>query len=264
MHKNRTALNTTLSNVMTKAVMKASSKLLRDFGEVEQLQVSKKGTGSFVSSADLRVEETLIKELRLARPDYGIISEESEALPPEEGCQYTWIIDPLDGTNNFLHGIPHFAVAIALQKDGETIAACIYDPTKDEMFCAEKGAGAFVNDKRLRVSARSHFSEALISTGPSFIQKNSQLNFSETLTHNLIGFRRMGATSLDLAYVAAGRLDAFVEVNPLIWDTAAGALMVREAGGYVSEINGKERKNESGSILATNTKLHANLIKLFA
>ena len=248
-------------NVMTAAARKAARGLLRDFGEVEQLQVSKKGPGDFVSAADTRVEKVLRQELSKARPDYGFLLEESGEIPGNDrhNC---WVVDPLDGTTNFLHGIPHFAISIALVRDGEPISGVIYQPLTDEMFWAEKGHGAFVNDRRLRVSARNKLEESVIATGiphqgrPGHDRFIKQLSSVMTAT---AGVRRFGAASLDLAYVAAGRCEGFWEIGLKPWDIAAGIILVREAGGYVSEIDGGHDMLTSGHILAANDRLHLPL-----
>ena len=207
------ALRSPVLNVMANAALKAARGLLRDFGEVEQLQVSVKGPGDFVSTADLKAERTLKNELTRARPGYGLLFEEGGA---EAGTdpRHRWIVDPLDGTTNFLHGIPHFAISIALERDGEIVAGLIYDPVRDEMYSAEKGLGAFVNDRRLRVSARRQLADAVIGTGMPFGNRGDQPTYLATLAAVMAGtsgVRRMGAAALDLAYVAAGRFDGFWE-----------------------------------------------------
>lgn len=252
-----------LVNVMTAAIEKAARGLVRDFGEVEQLQVSRKGLGDFVSSADHRAEDILISELRKARPKFGFITEESGEIPGEDTTQ-RWIIDPLDGTSNFLHGIPHFAITVALQMNDEIIAGVTYDPIKDEMFWAEKGRGTFLNQRRIRVSARRQFDEALVGIGAPFGHYGDPELFKERLTRVLpyaAGVRRMGVASLDLAYVACGRFDVFFEEPMHIWDYAAGILMVQEAGGIVTDINGKLKTFESNSVVAGNTDMHGALMK---
>jgi myo-inositol-1(or 4)-monophosphatase len=251
-------------NVMTGAALKAGRSLIRDFGEVEQLQVSVKGPGDFVSTADLKSEKMLRAELGKARPGYGFLMEESGA---EAGSDrhHRWLVDPLDGTTNFLHGIPHFAISIGLERDGELIAGVIYEPVRDEMFWAEKGAGAFHNDRRLRVSARRHLGEALIGTGIPFIGRGDHDRYLETLTSVMAatsGVRRMGVASLDLAYVAAGRFDGFWEFALKPWDIAAGLLIVREAGGYVSDFAGGQGMMASGDVIAANDHLHPALLAL--
>ena len=252
-----------LVNVMTAAIEKAARGLVRDFGEVEQLQDSRKGLGDFVSSADHRAEDILISELRKARPKFGFITEESGEISGEDETQ-TWIIDPLDGTSNFLHGIPHFAITVALKMNDEIIAGATYDPIKDEMFWAEKGRGTFLNQRRIRVSARRQFDEALVGIGAPYGHHGDPELFKERLTKvlpHVAGVRRMGVASLDLAYIACGRFDVFFEEPMHIWDYAAGILMVQEAGGIVTDINGKLKTFETNSVVAGNTDMHGALMK---
>jgi len=246
---------------MANAALKAARGLVRDFGEVEQLQVSIKGPGDFVSTADLKAERTLRAELGRARPGYGLLFEESGATPGSDG-RHRWIVDPLDGTTNFLHGIPHFCISIGLERDGEIVAGVIYEPTRDEMYWAEKGAGAFLNDRRLRVSARRHLADSVIGTGIPFRGRGDHAAYARTLTAVMgatSGVRRMGAAALDLAYVAAGRLEGFWEFGLSPWDIAAGMLIVREAGGYVSDIAGGHEMMATGDVLAANDHLHLPL-----
>jgi myo-inositol-1(or 4)-monophosphatase len=258
------AVRSPIINVMAGAALKAARGLIRDFGEVEQLQVSVKGPGDFVSTADLRAEKTLKAELSRARAGYGLLFEEGGA---SEGSDphHRWIVDPLDGTTNFLHGIPHFAISIGLERDAEIIAGVIYDPTRDEMFWTEKGAGAYLNDRRLRVSARRRLDEALIATGIPFGGRGDQPVYLATLARIAAatsGVRRCGAAALDLAYVAAGRYDGYWEFGLRPWDIAAGMLMVREAGGFVSDLSGGQSVFESGDVLAANGHLHLPLAAL--
>jgi len=251
-------------NVMANAALKAARGLIRDFGEVEQLQVSVKGPGDFVSTADLRAERTLRTELTRARPGYGLLFEEAGAAPGSDP-RHRWIVDPLDGTTNFLHGIPHFSISIALERDGEIVAGVVYEPTRDEMFAAEKGLGAYVNDRRLRVSARRQLSEAVIGTGMPFGARAGGTGYSETLEAIMratSGVRRMGSAALDLAYVAAGRYDGFWEFGLAPWDIAAGMLLIREAGGYVSDVAGGHDMMTTGDVLAANDHLHLPLARL--
>jgi myo-inositol-1(or 4)-monophosphatase len=253
-----------LFNVMERAVRKAARGLVRDFGEVENLQVSVKGPADFVSTADLQAERTLKQELQKARPGYGFLAEEGGTEAGSDG-QNRWIIDPLDGTTNFLHGIPHFCISVALERDGELIAGMIYEPLRDEMFFAEKGSGAFVNHKRLRVSGRRVLGDAVIATGIPFRERGDHpryLNLLESVMGNTAGVRRFGAAALDLAYVAAGRFDGFFEFGLSAWDVAAGIVIVREAGGFVTEIDGGKNMLTSGSILASNDLLRLPLGKL--
>lgn len=249
---------------MAAAALKASRGLLRDFGEVEQLQVSIKGPSDFVSTADLRAERTLRNELTRARPGYSLLFEEGGEVEGSDP-HHRWIVDPLDGTTNFLHGIPHFSISMALQRDGEIVAGVIYDPTRDEMFTAEKGAGAFLNDRRLRVSARRQLGEALIGTGLPFRGRGDHAAFLPTLAAVMgqtCGVRRLGSAALDLAYVAAGRYDGYWEFGLAPWDIAAGLLLIREAGGYVSDLAGGQTMLTSGDVLAANTHLHLPLAAL--
>src|SRR6266581_4506024 len=251
-------------NVMGNAALKAARGLIRDFGEVEQLQVSIKGPGDFVSAADLKADRTIKAELKRARPGYALLFEESGA---EEGSdpRHRWIVDPLDGTTNFLHGIPHFAISIALERDGEIVAGVIYEPIRDEMYWAEKGLGAYVNDRRLRVSARRQLADAVIGTGLPFGDRADHTAYTDTLAavaRATSGVRRMGSAALDLAYVAAGRYDGFWEFGLSPWDIAAGMLLVREAGGYISDMAGGHDMMTSGDVLAANAHLHLPLAAL--
>src|ERR1700722_577943 len=253
-----------LINVMAQAALKAARGLIRDFGEVEQLQVSVKGPGEFVSSADLKAERILRAELAKARPGYGFLLEETGAQPGTD-AHHRWIIDPLDGTTNFLHGIPQWAISIALERDGEIVAGLIYEPLRDESFWAEKGVGAYVNDRRLRVSARRQLADAVIGTGIPFREHGDHPTYLRTLAAVMAvtsGVRRPGAASLDLAYVAAGRFDGFWEFGLQPWDMAAGILLVREAGGYVTDVAGGNDMLRSGNVLAANDHLHQPLARL--
>lgn len=252
------AHSSALINVMTRAAEKAGRAIIRDFGEVEQLQVSRKGPSDFVSMADTKAEKILREELEYARPDFGFILEEGEDVPPRTSDGESFVIDPIDGTTNFLHGIPHFAISIGVIKEGEVIAGVIFDPIKDEMFWAEKGAGAYVNRKRLRVSGRKELEDCLLATGIPFNGKgDSERAMKEmaTLAPKVAGIRRFGSAALDLAYVAAGRYDAYWEWGLNLWDISAGLLMVSEAGGTVSDINGGTKHLETGNVLVTNGKL---------
>jgi myo-inositol-1(or 4)-monophosphatase len=254
-----------LMTVMVRAADKAARGLKRDFGEVENLQVSKKGPADFVSTADLKAERVLKEELAKARPDYAFLMEESGASGVSGSEGRRWVVDPLDGTTNFLHGLPHFAISIALEEKGEIIAALIYDPIKEEQFHAEKGGGAFLNDRRLRVSGRTRMEDALIGTGIPFKGHGEHGTFAaevERVSAEVAGVRRWGAATLDLAYVAAGRLDGFWERGLSPWDIAAGALLVREAGGYFSTLDGKPWTLGSDAVLAANSYLHQPLASL--
>ena len=260
------AIRSALMNVMTAAARKAARGLVRDFGEVEHLQVSKKGPADFVSNADLKSERTLREELSKARPDYGFRMEESAATPAKDGM-HVWVVDPLDGTTNFLHGLPDFAISIGLERNGEPVAGVIYDPVKDEMFWAEKSYGAYLNERRLRISARTKLEEALIATGlPFHGTKGHDRAAAEIalLMPQVAGIRRFGAAALDLAYVAAGRYDAYWEYNLSPWDICAGIAIVREAGGIVTEPGGGEQVMKTGNILAGNVSVHPLLQAVLA
>ena len=257
--------------VMANAAHKAAKRLLRDFNEVEQLQVSVKGPSDFVSQADLRAEQTLREELNKARPGYAFLMEESGASGSANWA-WRWVVDPLDGTTNFLHGIPHWAISIGLERrlaDGSEIAAgLVYAPAVDEMFWAEKGVGAYVNERRLRVSARRELKEAVFATGIPFaaVAPQRRLAFARTLGSlmpQVAGIRRFGAAALDLAWVAAGRYEGFWELGLKPWDIAAGMLLVREAGGFVTDPAGGEPR-ESGDLVAANPSLHAVLSEAVA
>jgi myo-inositol-1(or 4)-monophosphatase len=251
------ATRSAVINVMARAADKAARALKRDFGEVEQLQVSVKGPADFVSQADIRAERAIKDELRRARPGFGFLMEESGASAGEDP-DHRWIVDPLDGTTNFLHGIPHFAISIALESKGEMTAGIVFDPLKDELFWAEKGGGAYLNNRRLRVSSRKHLGESLIATGIPFLEHGDHATFLAELGRVMpavSGVRRGGAAALDLAYVAAGRYDAFWERGLQPWDFAAGIVLVREAGGFVSEIGGGAITAESRSLIACNEAL---------
>jgi myo-inositol-1(or 4)-monophosphatase len=258
------AQRSALLNVMTAAVQKTARGLVRDFGETENLQVSKKGPGDFVSAADKKAEQTLIAELTKARPNYGFLLEESGEI---EGTDTSnrWIIDPLDGTTNFLHGIPHFSISIALERDGELAAGVIYEPITDQMFTAEKGQGAHLNDNRIRVSARRSLEESLFATGIPFARKEDHDRFLAQLKSAMTvsaGIRRFGSAALDLAYVAAGRFEGFWEIGLKSWDMAAGIVLVREAGGFVTDLAGGGDMLETGDIIAANDFLHEPLRKI--
>lgn len=257
------AVRSPVINVMAAAALKAARGLIRDFGEVEQLQVSVKGPGDFVSAADLKAERTLKAELSRVRPGYGLLFEESGAAEGSDK-RHRWIVDPLDGTMNFLHGIPHFAISIGLERDGEIVAGVVYEPTRDELYWAEKGAGAYLNDRRLRVSARRQTGEAVVATGLRAVDRDNAtyIAVADAITANVAGVRRFGAAALDLAYVASGRLEAFWQFGLSPWDIAAGLLLVREAGGYVSDLSGGQTMLTSGEILAANDHLHLPLAAL--
>ena len=256
-----------LINVMVKAAEKAGRRLVKDFGEVEKLQVSRKGPADFVSHADIAAEKIIAEELRKARPKFGLKMEEGTVVEGE-GPQ-CFVVDPLDGTTNFLHGIPHFAVSIAMMDGRAVLAGVIYNPVLDELFWAERGAGAWLasgrSDQRLRVSGRDKLPDALIGTGAPFLGRGDSEQFlaeAGRVMGATSGIRRIGAAALDLAYVAMGRFDGYWERGLNIWDIAAGVLLVKEAGGFVSDLDGRDRMLENGDVLAANDRLHAPLLKL--
>ncbi len=250
-------------NVMVQAAMKAGRGLARDFGEVENLQVSRKGPGDFVSNADMKAEKIVYEHLKKARPDYGFLMEESG---DEKGAdaQHRWIVDPLDGTTNFLHGIPLFAVSIALERQGQIVAGVIYNPVMDELYSAERGSGAFLNDRRLRVAGRTNFPDTVLGTGVPHLGRGDHGVFLKELRHimgEVSGIRRLGAASLDLAWVASGRLDGFWEHGLSAWDIAAGLLMIREAGGFATGPSGADDCMKLGSVVAGNEFVHRRLLE---
>jgi myo-inositol-1(or 4)-monophosphatase len=251
-------------NVMTQAAHKAARHLVRDFGEVENLQVSIKGPGDYVSAADHRAERILQQELSRARPGFGFLLEESGALEGRDS-EHRWIVDPLDGTTNFLHGLPHFAISLGLERQGELIAGVVYDPIKDEMFCAEKGAGAYLNDRRLRVSRRAELGTSLVGTGiPVLDWQGRDEDFAgqlDRVSAEVAGVRRLGTASLDLAYVAAGRLEGFWEYGLKPWDVAAGIVLVREAGGLVGQLEDGDLLSP-GTLVAGNQGIYPRLTEL--
>ncbi|HEX2018271.1 MAG TPA: inositol monophosphatase family protein [Aurantimonas sp.] len=252
-----------LLNVMTQAAMKAGRGLIRDFGEVQNLQVSMKGPADFVSNADRRAEEVIFQELSRARPDWGFLMEERGTVEGRDP-QHRWIVDPLDGTTNFLHGLPMFAVSIALERDGQLVAGVILNPAMDELYTAEKGGGAFLNDRRLRVAARQRLPESLFATGIPFLGQGdhaASLYEMRQIMGESSGIRRMGAASLDLAYVAAGRFDGYWERALRPWDVAAGAVLVREAGGFLSGIDGEKFDHMQGDVACGNEFMHKALVE---
>jgi myo-inositol-1(or 4)-monophosphatase len=247
-----------LLKVMSDAARKAARGLNRDFGELAELQVSKKGAADFVSAADLKAEQTIFEALDKARPGYSFLGEERGMIQGTDKT-HTWIVDPLDGTTNFLHAIPHFAINIALQREGAVVAAVTYNPVTNELFWAEKGKGCFVNDKRLRVAARQRLDESVLATGIPFLGHGQHARFLKELhqvSQRVSGVRRCGAAALDLAFVAAGRFDGFWERDLSPWDMAAGMLLVTEAGGKVSSADGGEDVLSDGSICAANLEIH--------
>ena len=257
-------VHSALLTVMVNAARKAARSLKRDFGEVEKLQVSLKGPANFVSAADRRAEDILRTELMKARPGYGFLGEEGGK---HEGTDKTntWMVDPLDGTTNFLHGIPHFAISIGLERAGTVVAGVIYNPISDELFTAERGKGVFLNDHRLRVAARQRMADAVVVCGmPHHGRGDLALGIKElaAVQDRVAGLRRFGAASLDLACVAAGRFDIYWERNLSPWDMAAGLLMVREAGGYVTDLDGTDAMFAKGHIVAGNETLHRELMAL--
>jgi myo-inositol-1(or 4)-monophosphatase len=257
------ALRSPLINVMVDAAKKAARGLLRDFGEVEQLQVSLKGPADFVSNADRRAEQTIMAELKKARPRFGFLMEEQGVVEGEDTSN-RWVIDPLDGTTNFLHGIPHFGISIALERDGHPYAGVIYDSARDEMFFAEKGQGAYLNERRIRVSGRQKLEDAVLTTGIPHRGRPGRDLFMpgvRAFMEVTAGVRRLGSAALDLAWVAAGRCDGYWERSLKAWDVAAGIVIVREAGGIVTDIDGKDDMLANGSILASNPPLHAAMLE---
>ncbi|MFD0915145.1 inositol monophosphatase family protein [Pseudahrensia aquimaris] len=249
-----------LMNIMVQAASKAGRGLTRDFNEVENLQVSKKGPADFVTQADIKAEKTIRQELEKARPGYSFLMEEAGEISRKS--DYRWIIDPLDGTMNFLHSIPHFAVSIALEHDGALVAGVIYNPITEELFTAEKGRGAFFNDRRMRVAARKDLAECVVVTGIPALNKTGHPHTNRVqkdLMMQLAGLRASGSAALNLAWLAAGRYDGYTETGLEAWDVAAGMLMVREAGGYVSEPDPKASIYETGRIIAGNEFVHAKL-----
>jgi myo-inositol-1(or 4)-monophosphatase len=247
-----------LLKVMIDAVRKTARGVARDFGEVSELQVSRKGAADFVSAADLKAEQTLVDELGRVRPGYGFLCEERGEVPGTDRT-HRWIIDPIDGTTNFLHGIPHFSITVALEREGTITAGVTYNPVSHELFWSERGRGAFLNDKRLRVSARTRLEDAVITTGVPFLGHGGHTVFLKELhqlAQRVAGIRRFGSAALDLAWVAAGRCDGYWERDLSPWDLAAGLLLVSEAGGTVTDADGGETMLTGGSICAANPSLH--------
>ncbi len=257
-------LHSALLNVMIAAARKTARALKRDFGELEKLQVSLKGPANFVSSADRRAEETLFAELSKARPGYGFLGEEEGN---REGADKThrWLVDPLDGTTNFLHGIPQFAISIGLEREGHVIAGLVYNPATDEMFIAERGKGAFLNEQRIRVAGRKRLADAVIACGlPHHGRGDRVLNRRETaaMQDEVAGLRRFGAAALDLAWVAAGRLDGYWEHDLKPWDLAAGMILVREAGGFVTDCDGGSDILGKGEVIAGNEAMQKEILRV--
>ena len=249
---------------MVKACRKAAKIIIRDFREVENLQVSLKGPGDFVTNCDKKVEKILIDELQKARPNYSILSEECGEI--NNDVSFRWIIDPIDGTSNFLHGIPHFGISIGLEQNKEIICGIIYDPIKDEMFTAEKGNGSYINNQRMRVSSRSKLKDCIIfAGGPKYGSKEKELSMEEYKKFSsevIIPIRKLGSGSLDMAYVAAGRCDGFWSRNLNYWDIAAGIILVKEAGGFVTDFNGEYEYIQKKTVLATNSKINKEMVEI--
>jgi myo-inositol-1(or 4)-monophosphatase len=257
-------LHSALLNVMMKAARKAARQLVRDFGEVEKLQVSVKGPANFVTAADRKAEQTLRDELMTARPGYSFVGEEGGRIDGPDKT-HTWYVDPLDGTTNFLHGIPQFAISIGLEREGTMIAGLVYNPVSDEMFIAERGKGAFLNEQRIRVAGRRSLADAVVACGlPHRGRGDLALFRTEFLAvqEQVAGLRRFGSAALDLAFIAAGRFDLYWERNLSSWDMAAGLLLVREAGGYVTDCDGNDAMFATGHIAAGNETLHKELLKI--
>lgn len=253
-----------LLNVMITAARKAGRSLVRDFGEVENLQVSVKGPANFVSTADHKAEDIIFKELSKGRPGYGFLMEE-RGLVDGADTTHRWLVDPLDGTTNFLHSMPMFAISIGLEREGQLVAGVIYNPVSDELFTAEKGKGAFVNDRRLRVAARKSLADTLVSTGIPHRGRPGHprfLNEMDTVMKEVAGIRRTGSAALDLAFTAAGRFDAYWERNLKPWDIAAGIVLMREAGGIVTDLSGSDKMLETGEVMASNSTLNKQLLPL--
>jgi len=258
-------LNSPHMNIITRACNKASRSLIRDFGEIEKLQVSSKGPGDFVSSADKRTEKTIIDELQKAHPDYGIITEESGIIN-KSNTKNRWIIDPIDGTINFLNGVPHFAISIAYEEENEIKCGVIFDPIKNEMFCAEKGNGAFLNNSRIRVSKKSNIKDALLVTGgPKYSSKIKEDIFAEFIKLSKISLspiRKLGSAALDIAYVACGRFDGYWQREINYWDIGAGIIILKEAGGFVDFFENDNANSLKRNILASNSYIHEELSNL--
>ena len=249
---------------MVKACRKAAKILIRDFGEIENLQVSLKGPGDFVTNCDKKVEKILIDELQKAKPNYSILSEEAGEFNNDES--FKWIIDPIDGTSNFLHGIPHFAISIGLEHNKEIVCGIIYDPIKDEMFTAEKGNGSYINNHRMRVSSRSKLKDCIIFTsGPRYGSADRELSmeeYSKFSSEVIIPVRMLGSGALDMAYVAAGRCDGFWQRHLKYWDIAAGIILVKESGGFVTDYYGENKYLENKTLLVANSKINKEMVEV--
>ena len=254
---------TAILNVMVNAARKAARGLLRDFGEVENLQVSVKGPADFVSAADHKAEQVIHEELARARPGYGFLMEESGAIKGDDKT-HRWIVDPLDGTTNFLHGLPLFTISIGLERDGELVAGVIYNPVGEELYTAEKGAGAFLNDRRIRVAARQKLDQSVVCCGiPHFGRGDHELFYKElrNILPKVAGVRRTGSSALDMAWIASGKFDAYWEHGLAPWDVAAGIVIIREAGGLISDFENNQNMLNSGDIIAGNSTLHPEIYK---
>ena len=257
-------LNSPQINIISKACMKASRSLIRDFGEIENLQVSTKGPGDFVTSADRRTEKILIEELQKAHPDYGIITEESGEIN-KSNLKNRWIIDPIDGTMNFLNGIPQFAISIGYEEYGEVICGVIFNPITNEMFLAEKGNGSYLNNSRIRVSNKKKISDSLLVTGgPKQASKIKNKIFSEyiSVSKNVSNIRKFGSAALDMAYVACGRFDGYWQRELNYWDIAAGIIIIKEAGGFIDFFEEDPKTPMKKNIIATNSNIHDELRNL--
>jgi myo-inositol-1(or 4)-monophosphatase len=252
-----------IMTMMIRAAEKAAKGLLRDFNEVEQLQISRKGPGDFVTAADKRSEEVIFTELQKARPDYSFMMEETGQVKGKD-ADNVWIIDPLDGTHNFMHGVPHWSISIALEHKGQIMAGLVFDPTKDELFTAEKGTGAWLRNKRLRVSGRNNLEQCMINYGQPVQNKEAKEIFYKELqaVQSYAMVRRFASAALDMSYVAAGRIDAYWERGIKPWDVAAGVLIVKEAGGFVSSIDNDDNPVYSGNLVTGNPQVHSDLRKI--
>ena len=257
-------LNSPQINLILKACMKASKSLIRDFGEIEKLQVSTKGPGDFVTSADKRTEKIIINELQKAHPEYGILTEESGNI--NKNLNKRWIVDPIDGTMNFLNAIPHFAISIAYEEENEVKCGVIFDPIKNEIFCAEKGNGAYLNNSRIRVSNKKKVNDSLLVTGgPKYSSKNKSEIFSEFIKISKKVYspiRKYGSASLDMAYVACGRFDGYWQRELNYWDIAAGIIVIKEAGGFINFFDEDKNNPLKKNIIASNSNIHNELIDL--
>tara|TARA_B100002051_G_scaffold275074_1_gene317795 strand:- start:1125 stop:1904 length:780 start_codon:yes stop_codon:yes gene_type:complete len=256
-------INSPQFNLMYRACMKASKVLIRDFGEVEKLQISEKGPGDFVTASDKRVEKIIINEL--SNSGYSILSEEKGIIKGKNEKK-RWIIDPIDGTTNFLNGVPHFAISIGFEDNGEIVSGIVFDPIKNEMFFAEKGLGAYLNNSRIRVSNKSDLKNSLIATGgPRYSSKQKEKimrEYEKVAKQIMPAIRKFGSAALDLAYVASGRLDGYWQRDLHYWDIAGGIILIKESGGYINKIDKSEFGESKNDIVATNSKIHKELSDL--